>query len=233
MTIPSGRLPPGAWVPRILESDDNAACPTAVLMRRDALQRLGGFEESFRGTFSVVEDQATWFKISVQGPFYFSPEPLFLYRIHPDSCCGRVTPSQMALARVKLYHHLVTLLRECPAPRPEYGFLLRMAQCRLCEALLQARQHSAEEAEFRTRFAELKRAVGLTSFPPGLLGWRCSGTLLLGAISPTRALESCQKQFRAARRAYDDAVNGNRSTPTPGTVAAPARVERTEQAAAG
>ena len=85
MTLAQGILEPGAWIPRILERDDNTACPSAVLIRTAALRSVGGFESSFKGPLMVFEDQVLWFKLTLSAPVYFHPDPVLLYRIHAAS----------------------------------------------------------------------------------------------------------------------------------------------------
>lgn len=56
-----------------------------LLVRRDALTRVGGFEERFRGLF---EDQVIYAKLLVGGPVLAVDEWWDLYRQHDASCCA-------------------------------------------------------------------------------------------------------------------------------------------------
>ena len=58
----------------------------SLLVRRDALVRLGGFEAAFRGTY---EDQVFLSKACLHLPVYVTDIPLDRYRQHPESCCHR------------------------------------------------------------------------------------------------------------------------------------------------
>ncbi len=62
-----------------------AAIPTtcSLLMRRSAVERSGGFEESFRATFT---DQAFYTKLLLNTPVYVADRCWDRYRRHPDSC---------------------------------------------------------------------------------------------------------------------------------------------------
>jgi glycosyltransferase involved in cell wall biosynthesis/SAM-dependent methyltransferase len=54
-----------------------------LLVRREFLERVGGFEEEFRGLY---EDQAFLVKAYLHGVIYVSGECWDSYRIHPNSC---------------------------------------------------------------------------------------------------------------------------------------------------
>ena len=56
----------------------------AILLRRELFERVGGFEERFRGMF---EDQAFFAKVYLHGTTLVSPTILDRYRQHPGSHC--------------------------------------------------------------------------------------------------------------------------------------------------
>lgn len=58
-------------------------CPSEIMVRLDALRRIGGFEESFRGFY---EDQAFFAKVYLQCSVYFSDHVWLKYRQHAHSC---------------------------------------------------------------------------------------------------------------------------------------------------
>jgi glycosyltransferase involved in cell wall biosynthesis len=58
-------------------------CPSDVLMRRAAVDSVGGFEDSFRGMY---EDQAFFSKLLLRFPAYVSDETWDRYRQHESSC---------------------------------------------------------------------------------------------------------------------------------------------------
>ena len=68
--------------------DGGATMPgiCSVLVRREAVEDVGGFETSFRGTY---EDQAFLVKIFLKHAVFVTDECLDLYRQHPDSCCAQ------------------------------------------------------------------------------------------------------------------------------------------------
>lgn len=68
-----------------------SAPPSDLLLRREVVERIGGFEESFRGIYHLYEDQ--WFltKVYLESPVYLSSECWTRYRIHDDSIDATVT----------------------------------------------------------------------------------------------------------------------------------------------
>lgn len=76
--------------PRLFELllENKAQTPTScnALMRRTLFDRVGGFEESFRGMF---EDQIFFAKALVDAPAYVDSRVWARYRQRPDSCSAR------------------------------------------------------------------------------------------------------------------------------------------------
>ena len=54
------------------------------IMRRDMLERIGGFEEKFDGKYQMYEDQAFLAKVYLKEQVYVSGQCWARYRIHPD-----------------------------------------------------------------------------------------------------------------------------------------------------
>jgi glycosyltransferase involved in cell wall biosynthesis len=67
----------------------------AVLVRREAIQRTGGFEEAFRGMY---EDQVFFYKVCLAEPVFVESGNWDRYRMHPDSCCHVVEKTRRAYA---------------------------------------------------------------------------------------------------------------------------------------
>jgi glycosyltransferase involved in cell wall biosynthesis len=65
-------------------------CPSDLMLRRDALMRVKGFEEHFVGPYQLYEDQAFLAKLYLCTPIYISSSIWLLYRRHPDSCVASV-----------------------------------------------------------------------------------------------------------------------------------------------
>lgn len=60
-------------------------CPTGIMIKKEAFNRSGGFEESFNGVYQLYEDQAFLSKIYLQERVYVSGTPNNLYRKRPGS----------------------------------------------------------------------------------------------------------------------------------------------------
>jgi len=206
MALFSGVLPPGAWVPEILENDNNAACPSSVLIRKTLLNQLGGFEESFRGPLMVFEDQVMWFKVSLNSPIYYHPEHLALYRIHSASCCMATPSNHQSAARIVLYSRLTEMLKGQRNSVSSLGLLTVMARSRLCEVLLQSLDQSPPNSEnYRSngrRLARLQNAVGDIRAYGHLLGPLFSGLLLFGFLFSELARRLSRRSFLFCKVAY-------------------------------
>jgi glycosyltransferase involved in cell wall biosynthesis len=68
-----------------LEGKAPVPCPSDVLVRREVVRFVGGFEEVFR---SLYEDQVFFTKVCLRVPVFVSSECWTRYRQHPDSCCA-------------------------------------------------------------------------------------------------------------------------------------------------
>jgi glycosyltransferase involved in cell wall biosynthesis len=66
-------------------------CPSDIMLRRETLERLGGFEESFNSHYTMYEDQAFLAKIYLEESVFVSSQCWDNYRLHPDSCVSTVT----------------------------------------------------------------------------------------------------------------------------------------------
>ncbi|MBM3779953.1 MAG: glycosyltransferase family 2 protein [Acidimicrobiia bacterium] len=76
---------PGRLAERWIDDGNSTPCPSAVMVARDAFDRLGGFEESFRGLY---EDQAFCFKAALGARVVMTPQSTLQYRQHAASCCS-------------------------------------------------------------------------------------------------------------------------------------------------
>jgi hypothetical protein len=57
----------------------------SVMVRREVIRRIGGFEEIFRG---LGEDQVFYVKLYANETVFVTDECWFRYRQHPQSCCA-------------------------------------------------------------------------------------------------------------------------------------------------
>jgi glycosyltransferase involved in cell wall biosynthesis len=74
-----------------------APCPSNVLLRRDTIERVGGFEESFRGIYQLYEDQAFLMKVYLTTPVFVADECWDKYRQHANSCMARTREQASAI----------------------------------------------------------------------------------------------------------------------------------------
>lgn len=74
--------------------------PSAVLVRRTALERVGTFDQSLR----AVEDWDMWLRISAKFPFGGVPQPLALYRMHGNNMTRDLARMQASMFQVLRKH---------------------------------------------------------------------------------------------------------------------------------
>jgi len=63
-------------------------CVSSLLVRRDLVLRIGGFEEQFHGVYQLFEDQAFLLKVYVTAPVFVASQCWDKYRLHANSCCA-------------------------------------------------------------------------------------------------------------------------------------------------
>jgi len=67
-----------------------APCPCAVIVKKTVLVAIGGFEESFIGTYQLYEDQVLLSKIYLQHSVYISTDCNNRYRQHSTSAMAKI-----------------------------------------------------------------------------------------------------------------------------------------------
>ncbi len=88
---PGDRLyaPPRLWTISYPFGKFGAPCPSDLLIRRSALETVGGFEEAYDHRAPTYEDIALLSKIFLNFPVYVSSECWDLYRRHEQSIWSR------------------------------------------------------------------------------------------------------------------------------------------------
>jgi hypothetical protein len=91
MSGESGRLhmPPRLLDKVILRQRSQVPCICAIMVRREALQSIGGFDEAFQ----LYEDQTLLVKLLLRYPAFVMDTPTSRYRQHADSTSARATAS--------------------------------------------------------------------------------------------------------------------------------------------
>lgn len=65
-----------------LQNEEASLCD--LMVRRESLNQVGGYEESFKGLY---EDQAFHTKLCLTYPVFIASDCWYRYRQHPNSCC--------------------------------------------------------------------------------------------------------------------------------------------------
>lgn len=107
--VPANTLiaPPGLLPLFLL---NKATVPSGMLVRRTAIDRVGGFENAFRGEY---EDQVFCAKICLNMPVYASSRSWYRYRQHPGSSVAvGLQTGQTRQARLVFLNWLARYLRE-------------------------------------------------------------------------------------------------------------------------
>jgi hypothetical protein len=86
----------------------NFLCVPTVILRREAIQYAGGFEENLRS----LEDWVCWTKVSRKYPFLYVDDALVQYRIHGSGLSSN--PKGMASNRVKAFRFLLNTFSDIP-----------------------------------------------------------------------------------------------------------------------
>lgn len=83
--------------------DEYAALTADVMVRRDIVNAVGGYEDAFRGMY---EDQVFHAKLCLRYPGYISSASWYRYRQHPASMCSAVGVQGWAVTRLKFLQWL-------------------------------------------------------------------------------------------------------------------------------
>lgn len=83
---PNSMVEPPVMLARLLRRETPVPLPSNLMVRREAAQRVGGFEEKFLGIYQLYEDSAFSSKIFLDFPVFVMADHYSKYRQHPDSC---------------------------------------------------------------------------------------------------------------------------------------------------
>jgi hypothetical protein len=97
-----------------------APCPSDLLLRREVVEQVGGFEPSFVGALQLYEDQAFLSKVYLSTPIYAAARVWIKYRVHDASCVAQVSSAgQYREVRRHFLHWLSDYVHDLPEVRPE------------------------------------------------------------------------------------------------------------------
>lgn len=117
----NGVVPPPELVLNYLRDEWASLCD--LMLRRDVVEAIGGYEATFRGMY---EDQAFHAKLCLTYPIFVSEECWYRYRQHPDSCCAVAdVTGQYRRARRTFLTWFEEYLAERGSPDPRVDALLR------------------------------------------------------------------------------------------------------------
>lgn len=80
--LPGTLIQPPTLLTRFLRNEGISPCTCSILLRREAVEKVGGFETQFTGLY---EDQAFFAKVCLTDPVYVSFECISRYRQHSES----------------------------------------------------------------------------------------------------------------------------------------------------
>ena len=66
--------------------DGISPCPSDLLLRCELVEGIGGFEESFTGSYQLYQDQAFLAKVYLKAPVFFANKCWDWHRLHESSC---------------------------------------------------------------------------------------------------------------------------------------------------
>jgi hypothetical protein len=145
---PETALQPPTLVLQLLRNESASPCTCSVLVRREIVEHVRGFEESFTGLY---EDQVFCTKICLQFPVVASSACWYRYRQHPNSACAVAMRSgQARAARLRFLEWLASHMSEHRIRDPRVSRALRRE--------LWATKYPALQRSF-ARCAHVTRAV--------------------------------------------------------------------------
>jgi len=159
--VPTDKLFEPATLSKIVHplGPATAPCPSDLLLRRSAVERVGGFEEAFRGMYQLYDDQTFLAKMYLHEPVYVADKCWDRYRQHPDQLVSVVRDAgQQHTVRLAFLRWLAEYFYTQGVDNPELWKLLQ-------EKLLQTSnriqtRHLRDEARRLkgrdTRIAELE-----------------------------------------------------------------------------
>jgi glycosyltransferase involved in cell wall biosynthesis len=161
---PNEVIEPPRMLITFLSDGGTVPCMGSVLARREAVQRVGGWEDSFR---YICTDQVFHAKVCLKHPVFIADGCWDRYRQHPNSSCSRVARAGESAAAFERYlNWLETHLEHEEIDDPDVWRALRKA----LRPYRHPRLHSIERrAQHQTQqVVDALRRVGRRSLPRSL-----------------------------------------------------------------
>ena len=116
---PNRLVPPPDLFVLLMENQVQSPIPSNTMVRRRIVERLGGFEDQFRG---IYEDYAFFSKVHLSHSTYVSDQCWLLYRQHEDSCTSNCLPADYQKHRRPYLEWLGAYMQSLPAPIPDVAW---------------------------------------------------------------------------------------------------------------
>lgn len=164
---------------RFWSGDSQAVMHPAAMMRREAMQRVGGYREEF----ASVEDIDLYLRLLPHGCVANLPEPLLGYRQHPESTNSRKYDTQVQL----MAEMIAELKSQCPDERLTRTFGRGWPRETRLESLLRWGWNAQKQSRLSVARAYAAEAIRIE--PLSTAAWRLVYCIARDAIR-ARASES-------------------------------------------
>ena len=128
----------------------------SIAVRRSVYELLGGFDRRLK----CAEDWEMWVKIASQFQVWYEPEPLALYRIHPNSNTGRHIRSAEDVA----YNRMAITIFEAYLPRDRAAEIVASARRTYALSAIDRARDLLERGDWAGCLAQLREGLRLELF---------------------------------------------------------------------
>lgn len=133
-----------------------APCPSDLLLRREAVERVGLFEEAFRGMYQLYDDQTFLAKVYLNVPVFVAGKCWDRYRQHPEQCVSVVREAgEQHTVRLAFLRWLAEYFYARGVADPELWKLVQEKQLQTTNRL-QTRQSREDNRQLRKRDARIE-----------------------------------------------------------------------------